>query len=284
MTQPLRQALREQAVHCEALGSPFTAQLFRLLAVRLGPGTPLTDRLFGWRGDLGASGDSVPLRLAGALHALRLRGDEQLSAAYPPNAPDDESLWQALDAAMRDNAAFIDAFIDSPPQTNEVRRAACLIAAGQFLADRFERPLVLSELGASAGLNLLWDRFALLAQETRFGTADAALTLEPEWRGDPLEGRQTPIVHSRAGVDLNPIDPHDPSQRLRLLAYLWPDQLERKIRTEAAIDAASAARMPPPDRGDAIDWLERRLAAPLPGRTHMVYTATTPKPEISHVL
>jgi len=60
-----------------------------------------------------------------------------------------------------------------------------------------------------------------------------------------------PRVASTAGVDLNPLDPTDPDDALRLQAYLWPDQPERLTRTQAAITAATV----PVTQGDAIDWL-----------------------------
>ena len=99
MTERLREALRFQAEACADLGSPFMARLCTLLAEHLEPGTPLTDRLFGWQGDLGPRGDSVPLRLAGALHALKLQGHTGLAQAYPPHQPDDAALWAAVSAA-----------------------------------------------------------------------------------------------------------------------------------------------------------------------------------------
>ncbi len=82
----LFEALCDQARSCQALGSPFTARLLTLLAEQLRPGTLLTDRLIHWPGRLDSSGDSVPLRLAGALHGLVLSGTApELAALYPPN-------------------------------------------------------------------------------------------------------------------------------------------------------------------------------------------------------
>jgi hypothetical protein len=269
MTERLREALRFQAEACADLGSPFMQRLCSLLSERLEPGTPLTDRLFGWQGDLGPRGDSVPLRLAGALHALKLQGHTGLAQVYPPHRPDDEALWNEVSNALASEAAFIDRWIDSPPQTNEVRRAACLIAVGHLLDARFGLPLSIMELGASAGLNLNWDRFALEAGGQRFGPKDAVLTLRPDWRG-PLHLPATPKVSERAGVDLNPIDARSEMGRLRLLAYLWPDQPERIALTEAAIGAVEA----PPVKGDAIDWLTMRLA-PKPGQTRLIYSTIT---------
>ncbi|MCW1933458.1 DUF2332 domain-containing protein [Pararhodobacter zhoushanensis] len=266
MSDRLRHALRQQADACAGLGSPFMAQLCTLLAERLEPDTALTRRLFDWPGDLTSNAASVSLRLAGALHALVLQGHAGLAAVYPPNACDDDTLWQAVHAALASDAAFIDGFIDSAPQTNEVRRSAVLIATGHWLAARYPLPLVFSELGASAGLNLNWDRFALDLGTTTLGPTDPALTLTPDWRG-PHPAPSTVRVTERAGVDLNPIDLTDPAQRLRLLAYLWPDQPHRKALTEAAI----AASPPRPAKADAIDWLEPRLT-PRPGQLHLIWS------------
>lgn len=266
MTDRLRAALHQQAASCAALGSPFMARLCTLLAERLTPKTPLTRRLFAWPGDLGPAAASIPLRLAGALHALVLQGHRGLGAVYPPRDPSDEALWQAIDTALQTDALAIDAFLDSPPQTNEVRRSAVLIALGHWLAARHPLPFVLSELGASAGLNLLWDRFALQTTEGRLGPADPVLTLMPAWRG-ALPAPATVTVAERAGCDLNPIDLADAAQRLRLLAYLWPDQPQRRILTAAAIAAAP----PRPERADAIEWLAQRLTR-RPGQLHLIWT------------
>ncbi|MCB1359728.1 MAG: DUF2332 family protein [Rhodobacter sp.] len=259
---PLRAALHQQADSCSALGSPFMATLCTLLAERLVPDSALTRRLLDWPGDPGPSGASVPLRLAGALHALVLQGHAGLRAVYPPHRTDPEALWQAVAGALHAQAAFIDRFLDSAPQTNEVRRAAVLIAAGHWLAARHPLPLVFSELGASAGLNLMWDRFAL----GPLGPAQARVRLTPDWTGT-LPAPAPITVCDRAGVDLNPIDLTDRTQRLRLLAYLWPDQPYRRTLTEAAIADAP----PVPVRADAVDWLADRLH-PRPGALHLVWS------------
>ncbi len=270
MSPPARlsAALREQADNNESLGSPFTARILRLLAARLSPGTPLADRLFDWPGDIGPSGASLPLRLLGGLHALVLSGAAPaLAAVYPPNpTPDDAALWAAIEAALSDHAAFLDRWIDSAPQTNEVRRAAALIAAGHWLTDRFALPLVLSELGASAGLNLNWDAYALAIGPRHYGPPEPAFTLAPDWTGPPPPLAR-PRITERRGVDLNPLDPTRPEDALRLTAYLWADQPERLARTRAALALPPA----PVDRGDAAPWLARRLTTPRPGRLHLVY-------------
>lgn len=221
-----------------------------------------------WPGDLGPSGASLPLRLAGALHALVLTdAAPDLMAVYPPHDVPDAALLAAIRAALTDHAAFVAAWINSPPQTNEVRRAGPLLAVASWLAARFAgRPLRLSELGASAGLNLMFDRFALDLPDLSLGDPRSALRLTPDWQGR-LPPVAPIIVTDRRGVDLNPLDPANPDHALRLLAYLWPDQPDRIARTSAAIAMASA----PVDRDDAAPWLAARLADPLPGAIHLVY-------------
>lgn len=262
-------ACRDQARSCAALGSPFTARLLTLAADRLTPGAALADRVLGWPGDISSRGASVPLRLAGALHALVLDGsDPDLAAAYA-NPSEDDAVWAAVAGALARHEARLMRWLDNPPQTNEVARSAVLIAAGHWLAARFGLPLVLSELGASAGLNLLWDRYALaLPDGTRFGPADPALTLSPDWTGAAPPAADVRVA-DRAGVDLAPVDPV--ADRLRLMAYVWPDQPARLARLAAAM--AEAARHPssPVERGDAAGWLSVRLAARRAGALHLVF-------------
>lgn len=261
---PIRQAFRQQAEACAALGSPLMNRLMTGLAERLEPGDPVADRVLGWQGDPSAKADSVPLRLAGGLHALVLTGqDPILATAYASGFdPTPEAL-----AALARHPAFLLDWLTTPPQTNEVRRSAPLIAAAHRLTQRFGLPLILSELGASAGLNLLWDHYALRIGDQTFGPPAPALTLAPDWTG-PLPPHASPTILDRRGTDLNPLDPVTDS--LRLLAYHWPDQPDRIDRTRAALDLAAQAR-PRVDRADAADWLEARLATRTPGAMHLVF-------------
>ena len=259
------EAFEVQAAACERLGSPFTARVLRALPPLLDPATPLGRRVRGWPGDVGPSGASIPLRMAGGLHALALRG-EALAAAYPPNAVDDAMLREALAGALAEHAGHLDAWLDGPPQTNEVRRSVALIPAAHLLTARHGLPIVLSEVGASAGLNLHFDRYALETPAFRRGPADPALTLSPDWDGPPPP-EAAPRIAERAGCDLAPLDPSDPADLLRLRAYLWPDQPHRRALTDAAA-SASTTRV---ERADAVDWLRRRLAEPRPGHLHLVY-------------
>ncbi len=259
-------AFAYQATSCESLGSAFMGRLMRLCATQDWPAGAVQDRIFGWAGDITPRGQSVPLRLAGALHALHLQKHQQLSPVYPPHDSSDSALWGAVRAALLQDEGHIMAWLDSPPQTNEVRRAATLIAVGQLLSDRFGLPLRTSELGASGGLNLHWDAYAMDVQGQRFGSRDPALVLQPDWTG-PLPPVAAIRVTDRAGVDINPLNPSNPDHAMRLMAYLWPDQPERLALTRAAIKAART----PVIRSDAIDWLAGRLAHQ-EGTAHLIYS------------
>ncbi|WP_405405927.1 DUF2332 domain-containing protein [Paracoccus sp. Ld10] len=248
-------AFGHQAQACAALGSPLTAQLCRTLPDVLGDG-PVGDRVLGWQGDPSTGADSVPLRLCGALHALVLTGRApDLARAYDGGQVNPSLLR----AALNDYVDFILSWLDSPPQTNEVARAAPLIGAARFLGALSPLPLRLLELGASAGMNLNFDRYHL-------GSNGSGVVLTPEWRGTVPQGPVS--VASRRGVDLNPLDPD--RDGLRLMAYCWADQHDRMARLRAALDIA---RKDPPqvDRGDAGAWLTDQLAAAVPDRLTLVY-------------
>jgi len=263
----VRAAFRGQGKSCAMLGSPFMGRLMPLLAERLKPDSPVARRVLDWQGNVGSGGQSVPLRLAGALHGLVLDGvDADLIAAYPPNAVDDQVLWHAVSGAFKRHEARIMAWLDHAPQTNEVRRATALIPAIWWALGHFDLPVALSELGASGGLNLSLDRFALSLGRGLHGPVDSTVRLKPDWTGS-IPTPQSIRVSDRAGVDLNPLDPRDPEDALRLRAFLWPDQPERMALTEAAIALSTAS----PEKGDAAAWLAKRLATPRPGRLHVIY-------------
>ena len=243
----LEAAFRSQARSCAELGSPFMARLMAMLADRLAPDHgDVAARLHAWPGDVSSSGASLPLRLAGGLHALALRGHEGLQGCYPPREGPD---WGAVSATLHGEAAFLLDWIASPPQTNEIGRAAVLRAAGQWIAARHGLPLDWRELGASAGLNLHLDRYALVAGGRRAGPPDAAVVLAPDWAGPPPPDAE-PAIATRRGVDVSPLSPLRDASRLR--AYAWPDQPDRIAR----LDAALALPPAPVDRMDAADWLE----------------------------
>src|SRR6185436_15630735 len=119
-------------------------------------------------------------------------------------APRAGELFAAFCAAHR--AAIVEILHTRIGQTNEGRRSALLLPAfAHVYADTF-RPLALIEIGPSAGLNLLFDRYGYeYGPGERAGRPDSPLLLRSESRGDPVP-LLVPLVASRVGIDLNPLD------------------------------------------------------------------------------
>jgi hypothetical protein len=263
-------AFQTQVEWCAHLGSPFTAAVLRAMIGELQPGAPLAEIIGAWPGD--PMTDVLPLRVAGALHALVLAGAApELAAVYPPHElPDDASLRAVLVNALRHHRGFIKRFIESPPQTNEVGRSAVLLGGFFEIAAATGLPLRLLEIGASAGLNLLWDRFYYRLGDADWGDPASPVHLAPLWQGG-LPPLATPIrVASRTGCDLNPIDVTDDEQALRLRAYVWADQTDRRTRLDGAIALAHRHHVTI-ERTNATDFLRRHLAAPTLGQATVIY-------------
>lgn len=265
----IRTTFREQAIACASLGSPFMERLMGLFADRLTPGAPVSDHLFNWPGDPAIHKDNAPLRLAGALHALKLQ-ERALCDVYPPHTVSDDALWASVQNAIENHESWVLGWLAKPPQTNEVRRAAALLPALAMIKARYHLPVELLELGTSGGLNLCADQFHLVTPSGGVGPQDSAVKLAPEWHGSAPIDKQLPHIVRRAGVDLAPLDPRDPKDQLRLLSYLWADQPERIERTQAAMKIATAN---PVERAteDAGKWLARQLARPSDGRLRVVF-------------
>ncbi|MBX3579221.1 MAG: DUF2332 family protein [Rhizobiaceae bacterium] len=262
MTEDIRAHFRSQADACERLGSPFTALLARIAADVLDVYTQVGGTVLNWPGQ--ARDDAVALRFLGALHALVLAGaDRELAALYPPHAADPEGLRHLMPAVLERHADRIIRSLASPPQTNEVARAAMLLPGLLAVARRTDLPLALFEIGASAGLNLNLDRFHHAYGNAAWGDSGAAVRLAPEVRAaPPLDGRLE--IAARRGCDISPVDLADPEARLRLRSYVWPDQALRRQRIDAAIELA-LNRPVVVEKAEALDFIRRHAAQPIPG-------------------
>jgi hypothetical protein len=256
--QAARAAFLEQAYWCDRLGSPFTARLCTVLAAILDRSTPAGQRVLDWPGDPDSNADAVPLRLCGGLHFLvRSGAAPELADCYPPGPlPEEKALSRGLRAALEQKDLL--PWLDSPPQTNEVGRSSVLMGGLLAVADTHSLPMRLFELGASAGLNLVLDRYRYDLGGVAAGDPSSPLRLSPVWKGPPPPAAEVRIV-GRRGVDLRPADPRTDAERLA--AYVWPDQTQRMKQIEAAL-AIAAIDPAPVDRGDAGEWLENQLAVP----------------------
>lgn len=201
--------------------------------------------------------------LFGAVHYVLLRGiDDPLRDFFPdlacrPNKQGDP--YPIFRAFCLERADDLEALIASRRvQTNEVARCALFLPAFEWIARRAGyQPFALLEVGASAGLNLNWDRYAYAYGDgVLCGDADASVLLTCELRGmlRPPLPQSFPGTLTRAGIDLSPNDVFDDDAMLWLRALVWPEQLHRAERLQRAIEVA---REFPPRvlQGDAVQEL-----------------------------
>lgn len=234
--------------------------------------------------------DALGLRLAGALHHAVLSGQApDLAALYPASVRDwdMDQVWRVTKAWLGANIDPVRDFIQSPPQTNETRRSIILLPGFLKLAARFQQPLHLLELGASAGLNQNWDRFNY-ATESWQRSGESGVTIRTDWRAPVPDHLGADLqIASRAACDLKPVDLSDPGQALRLKCYTWPDQDERLNRLDAAIALAQDAGTKV-EQADALSWLTERLAnRPASGVTviyHSVFLIYPPREVIAAIM
>nr|MBO2504084.1 DUF2332 domain-containing protein [Thermoanaerobacterales bacterium] len=265
---PLADTLDHQRRACARAGSSLYAELLAGIAADVEAGGVCAKVLGPRAGEPLAS--ALALRFLGAVHRLVLEGRAPALAAHYPSAGGRPGPGLVADflATVAELRPAIEDRLDEGVQTNEVGRSAVLAPGYALVARRSGLPLRVLELGASAGLNLRWDRYWYDTGETCLGDPDSPVRFEGAWQpvgGGPLPDLGGPVeVAERAGCDRNPIDVGTEDGRLRLRSFLWPDQVDRLARLEAAF--AVAARVPAPvDAADLGAWAEARLAEPVEG-------------------
>jgi hypothetical protein len=185
----------------------------------------------------------VPIRLLAGMHYLALR--------------DGLDPWSDPLGFVAEHEELLRRFVaDQGVQTNEVQRCWALLPAFLSLG---ERPLELIELGPSAGLNLVWDRYRYAYAAGEWGSGPLVLS-GAERRAVPAGLlRRRPEVRRRRGIDLAPVDLASDESALLLSSFVWADQTVRLERLRRAI---AIARADPPEliAGDYVDLLPGLLA------------------------
>jgi hypothetical protein len=247
-----------------------TSPLYQVLARTVATDTALLELAAEAR-----PGQQAGNMLMGAAHLLVLRDPTLPLARFYPSAVGDRA--EPPDAAGPEFAAFCaehretlaDIVRTRLVQTNVPARGVSVRLAMHHVAQRVDGPVTFVEVGASAGIQLRFDRWVVETGGRRFGPHDASLVLQSEWRAasPPPDLDRLPPIRERLGIDLHPVDATDPDERLWLKALVWPEHRDRLAELDAALDVVAAD---PPEivAGDAIDLLPRldaeRLPADLP--------------------
>lgn len=266
MSQRAVTLIRQQAEACRQLGSPFYASLLERLAEDVAAGGVGSVVIAGHEDDPGPS--ALALRLMAAVHRMVLSGQAPALAAHYPSVGgdgDEAAAWPAFREVLEGHVARVRAGLATPPQTNEVGRSAALFGGLLQVLGAAEQPALpvrLMEIGSSAGLNLLADRFAYRTADGRqWGRDDATdVVLDPAWETWPPGIPPAVEVVERTGCDLSPIDPRAEDGALALLSCVWPDQTHRLDRLRGALSLARShpVALARQGGGDFIDGLELR--------------------------
>ncbi len=251
--------IRFQAEHCRRNGAPVTARIIDAQIPLMQGDTAVGHRIANWPGL--PIEDAMPLRLAGGFHHLLLTGDEKrLEPVYRGDVTKQAEVDAIVAAVTADHDARLLPWLDGPPQTNEAGRSASFMAGLLWLSARAGSSFELNELGASAGINTMMNRYHYDLGGVMAGPKDSPMRIKPDWRGPPPPQATVKIISAK-GCDLAPVDLSDPDAALRVKSYVWPENRERITRMDAAI-ALAAEKRPDVVKADALDWVLEQLVAP----------------------
>lgn len=255
----IRDAFLIQRHYCDQNAAPIYGRICGALARGLMRDTAVGARILDWPGE--PTRDALALRLMGGLHALVLAGgDAALAAVFAGEVVDEDAVIGVLHDVFARHGDTLMPWLDGPPQTNEPGRSGALILGLIDIARRHGPRVEVLEIGSSAGLNLLIDRYRFDLGGTLLGLPDSPVTIRPDWTGPPAPPVALDIVGTR-GCDICPMDATDPAVAARLSAYIWPEAPERLERVRRAI-AMLGERGVSLVQADAADWVEAQLAEP----------------------
>ena len=215
----------------------------------------------------GCQRNHAPVLFFACVHDIVLHEPELDVARFYADAvagadPTHTQVWKSFRQLVVDRADEIETMLSTRTvQTNEVGRSAAIRPALAALARLDPRPIGLIELGTSAGLNLLFDRYCIdYVPIGAVGPEDSPVQLHCELRGTrrPPDTDASPLIVSRLGVDRSPVDVRDDDAIRWLRACIWPDASRRAERFDAAV---ALAREDPPElwAGDLLDVLEEAV-------------------------
>ncbi len=179
----------------------------------------------------------------------------------------------ALDVTVEKWGAVAEVMATHRTQTNECARSSAILLAATQLGGE---PTHLIELGASAGLCLLPDRY----RHEYTGAIDATVYDGTPTVTTAVSGEApTPVpleIASRRGYDVNPLSAGNPEHRRWLASCVWPEHHERRRLLDSAL--TTAAEDPPEVvAADLLADIDEILAAaPDDGQTVVLTSAVLP--------
>ena len=232
---------RQNVAGFRVMGTPFLAELsarcagdsgLMALADEAPPGQPYSIMLFG------------------AVHSIVLANPDDPLAPYfgmgaKAPAADDVTFAAFKDFCRRRHNEISAIMKRRTVQFTQPWRASYVVPLiGHLLRKGAKEPLSLVEVGCSAGLLTVFDRYYYdFGVSGRLGNP-----ADPHVRTASFEGTQPPIpdhmpqIAERFGVDLNPVDLSDPAERFWIEGLIPPDMRDDLSELRGALDVR--ARMP----------------------------------------
>lgn len=258
---------------CRELGSPLYARLLKRTAADVREGGLCWGILQGHEMSPVGMVGALPLRFMASVHRIVLEGRAPGLAAHYPSAggvAGDSDPWPVFVATLEEHRDELRAMLELPEQTNEVGRSAALLGGFMIAAGAARLPIRQFEPGASAGLNLRWDRYRYETRDAGWGDPDSPVRLSDAFVDRVPRLDSDVRVVDRAGCDAAPLDPRSPDDRLTLTSFIWADQPERIERLKGAMDVA--ARVPAAvERADAVEWTAAQLGRLHPGAVTILF-------------
>jgi hypothetical protein len=163
-------------------------------------------------------------------------------------------------------------------QTNEIRRCVALRLGLAHVHRHWPGPLALVEVGASAGLNLLFDYYSYrLNGEPLASAAPSPVVVSCEVRGGTSVGRllaASPEITWRMGIDEHPVNLADPEARAWLEAFIWPEHVDDLATLRAAVNLSLSIPNATVVRGEATTDTVRLLSGLAGDEPIVVFTAS----------
>lgn len=195
----------------------------------------------------------VPERIFAAVEYLVL-GDEA------PDYRRASDPWETFRSIVVERSEWVAQFVrERTIQTNEPQRSWALLPLFLTIAQTTGKQLDLLELGTSAGLNLLWDRYGYEYSADRWGPADSALHLSGvERRPVPARLLRTEcMVRRRRGVDVAPIDGTSDEGVRRLFSFVTRPEYRERVRCAVEVLRGCPVEL---IRGDYVELLPDLVA------------------------
>lgn len=233
-----RNSLSEKFRNFAILECKGSSQLYEFLSLKIAEDKEILNLA-----SYAKEGQPVPNLLFGAVHYLLLKGKSHSLKEFYPSIVEDsrndinESYVYFKDFCIQNKDEIISILKSKLVQTNEVRRCSYLFPSFSYIYEIVKKPLALIEIGTSAGLQLLWDKYSYSYEQNEiYGDRNSEVQIISEIKGEnfPLLQVCIPPVASRVGIDLNTIDLTNEEEYLWLNALIWTNHNQRRELFEKA--------------------------------------------------